>query len=94
MDEKILMIAQRLEALREIMGVSAADMAAATKTSEDEYLEYEKGSKDFSFSFLFSAANRLGIDIVDLMTGETPRLSVCSVVKKRTGSQDGKTQRI
>ena len=31
MDEKILMIAQRLEALREIMGVSAADMAAATE---------------------------------------------------------------
>lgn len=85
MDEKILMIAQRLKALREIMGVSAADMADATGLSEDSYLEYESGSLDFSFSFLYSAANKLGIDIVDLMTGEAPRLSVCSVVKSGQG---------
>ena len=85
LDEKILMIAQRLKALREIMGVSAADMADAAGLSEDSYLEYESGSLDFSFSFLYSAANKLGIDIIDLMAGEAPRLSVCSIVKSGQG---------
>lgn len=85
MDDKLKLIAQRLAALREIMGVSAADMAQATGISLDEYLEYESGKHDFSFSFLYSAAGRLGADIVDLMTGEAPRLSVCSVVRAGQG---------
>ncbi len=85
MDDKIMLIAQRLSALREIMGVSAAEMAQATGKSLDEYLEYEAGKHDFSFSFLYSAAGRLGIDIVDLMTGEAPRLSVCSLVRAGKG---------
>ena len=85
MKEKILMIAQRLAALREIMDVSVADMAQAVGLSESEYVEYENGQHDFSFSFLYSAASKLGVDIVDLMTGETPHLSVCSFVKAGTG---------
>lgn len=85
MEDKILQIAQRLAALREIMGISAADMAKATDVSEAQYLDYEAGKNDFSFSFLYSAAGQLGVDIVDLMTGETPRLSVCSLVKKGHG---------
>jgi mannose-6-phosphate isomerase-like protein (cupin superfamily) len=85
MDERLMLIAERLKALREIMDVSAADMASAVEMDEAAYLEYETGKNDFSFSFLYSAAGRLGVDIVDLMTGETPRLSVCSYVKKGTG---------
>lgn len=80
-----MLIAQRLQALREIMDIPAADMAQATGLSEAEYLEYETGRNDFSFSFLYSAAGKLGVDIVDLMTGEAPKLSVCSVVKKGRG---------
>lgn len=85
LEEKILMIAERLKALREIMDISSADMASAVGTDETQYLDYENGKHDFSFSFLYSAANKLGVDIVDLMTGETPRLSVCSFVKKGQG---------
>jgi transcriptional regulator with XRE-family HTH domain len=85
MDERLMLIAERLKALREIMDVSAAEMAAATGMDETAYLEYEAGKNDFSFSFLYSAAGRLGVDIVDLMTGETPRLSVCSFIKKGQG---------
>lgn len=85
LDERIMLIAQRVKALREIMDVSAADMAKAVHLTEEQYKEYEEGKHDFSFSFLYSVAGRLGIDIVDLMTGETPRLSVCSFVKKGTG---------
>ncbi len=85
MEDRIMLIAERIKDLREIMNVSAADMAKAVHMSEAEYLEYETGKNDFSFSFLYSAAGKLGIDIVDLMTGEGARLSVCSFVKKGTG---------
>ena len=40
---------------------------------------------DFSFTFLFKAAQCLGVDITDLLTGESPKLSVYSVVKKGKG---------
>ncbi|MGI5849375.1 MAG: helix-turn-helix domain-containing protein [Christensenellales bacterium] len=85
MEEKILMIARRIKDLREILEIPIKEMADAVSLSEAQYLEYEKGLHDFSFSFLYSVAGKLGVDIVDLMTGETPRLSVCSFVKKGTG---------
>ena len=84
-EEKILKIAQRMKTLREIMDISAKEMADSAGISEAQYLEYEAGKHDFSFSFLYSVAGKLGIDIIDLMTGEAPRLSVCSLVKQGRG---------
>lgn len=85
MEKKIMMIAQRIRTMREIMGISLIEMAKAAGLSKEDYLEYEEGRHDFTFSFLYSVANKLGVDIVDLMTGETPKLSICSFVKKGEG---------
>lgn len=85
MDEQILKIAERLKALREIMDVSISEMAEALGIDESAYTAYENGEHDFTFSFLYTAAGKLGVDIVDLMTGETPRLSICSIVKSGKG---------
>lgn len=85
MDEQILKIAERLKALREIMDVSVSEMADALGLSETAYTAYENGKHDFTFSFLYTAAGKLGVDIVDLMTGETPKLSICSFVKAGRG---------
>ena len=85
MEDKIKLIAQRVKDLREIMDVSIDDMAKELNMTEELYLEYESGKHDFTFSILYSIANKLRIDIVDLMTGETPHLSVCSVVRKGEG---------
>ena len=40
----------------------------------EEYAAYESGTKDFSFSHLFNIAETLGVDISDLLTGESPKL--------------------
>ena len=50
-EENIAAIAERIRGLRDIVGVSAAEMAKALDISEQEYLEYEKGQTDFSFTF-------------------------------------------
>ncbi|MBE5781209.1 MAG: helix-turn-helix domain-containing protein [Clostridiales bacterium] len=85
MGEQIQAIAQRLSMLREAMDISAEDMAAELNITAAEYLEYEEGKHDFAFSFLFGCANKLGVDIVDLLTGETPKLTYFSLVRKGEG---------
>lgn len=78
-------IAQRIMTLREIMEISAEDMAQAAGVSVQEYLACETGTNDFSFTFLYNCARRFGVDIVELLTGEQPRLSFYSIVRKGEG---------
>lgn len=85
MTEQLQEIGMRLMALREIMGLEPSELAEACKVDLETYLRYERGEKDFSFSFLYNAAAALGVDVVDLMSGESPRLSTCSVVRAGRG---------
>ena len=74
MSDKIQLIAMRMRDLREISGMSAEEVAEKSGVNVDVYKEYESGSRDFSFSHLFNIAETLGVDISDLLTGESPRL--------------------
>ncbi len=85
MKDSFATIAQRLASLRDIMNVSVKELADAIGISEDEYIEHEKGIIDFPLTFLLKAARCLGVDITDLLTGESPKLSIYSVVKKDKG---------
>jgi len=85
MTEQLVEIGKRLRGLRDIMDLSAEGMAAKMKMSKEEYLAYEKGEKDFSFSFLYNAANALGVDVVDMISGETPKLTTCALVRNGEG---------
>lgn len=85
MTQQLHEIGIRLAALREIMELSVSGMSAEMKMDEAEYIAYEKGEKDFSFSFLYNAANILNVDVLDLLSGESPKLSTCSVVRSGEG---------
>lgn len=85
MEEKILEIAQRIKGMRDILDISPDEMAKVFDISEDEYLEYEMGTKDFTFTFLYKAAGRFGIDMTELLTGSSPKLKEYSVVRKGEG---------
>ena len=85
MEEKTKQIAERISMLRDIMEVSAEEMAELLGISVDEYLEYEKGNRDFAFSFLYTVAEKLNVDITDLLTGESARLTLFSYVKNGEG---------
>ncbi|HIZ83510.1 MAG TPA: XRE family transcriptional regulator [Firmicutes bacterium] len=85
MQPKIAEIAERIRALREIMEISPEEMARATGVSTEEYLELEKGEQDFSFTFLFNCAERFGVDMIEIITGENPHLSGYCLVRKGTG---------
>jgi transcriptional regulator with XRE-family HTH domain len=72
--ENIQAIAIRICDLREISGLTPQQVAEASGVPLDDYIQYEKGARDFSFSHLFNIAKALGVDISDLLTGESPKL--------------------
>ena len=71
---QIQLIALRICDLREITGLTQEQVAEKSGVPLDDYKAYETGDKDFSFSHLFNIAETLGVDISDLLTGESPRL--------------------
>lgn len=85
MEAKLVEIAMRIRELREILEITPEQAAQATNTSVEEYLSCESGQKDFSFTFLYQCAKLFGVDMVELVTGENPRLSFYSIVRKDEG---------
>lgn len=68
-----------------MMNVSVAEMAEATAVTPEEYLEYEKGEKDFSFNFLYNCANLLECNITELITGDSAKLNHFTITRKGDG---------
>jgi transcriptional regulator with XRE-family HTH domain len=74
-----------LAALREIEGMGEAEFASKCGIFPEQLVAYERGESDFSFSFLYNAAHILGVDVVDLMSGDTPKLSGCCLTRAGQG---------
>jgi quercetin dioxygenase-like cupin family protein len=85
MTEQLQEIGARLGALRDIFDISVEKMAQKMKISVDEYSAYERGQRDFSFSFLQNAALIFSVDVVDIISGESPKLTKCALVRKGEG---------
>ncbi len=85
MNIQIQEIATRIRSLREDLGISPTDMARIHDMADEEYLLQESGTQDFTFTFLFNTASRLGVDMTDLLTGNSPTLSGYAVVRKGGG---------
>ena len=85
LNERINEIAGRIRALREIMGLSAEEMAVKSGISVAEYLECEEGRENLPFAFIYKCAQIFGIDVTELMTGSTPRLRSYTVTRNGAG---------
>lgn len=85
MTEQLLEMGRRLAGLRQIMEYTPEAFAKETGVTAEELAAYEQGQKDFSFSFLYNAAEILGVDVVDLLSGQSPRLNTCCLVRKGEG---------
>ena len=85
MNTQIKDIGMRLASLRDDMEISIEEMAKKLGETTETYQKYENGEMDFSFSFIYNAAEILGVDVLDLISGDQPTLSMCSMVKKGKG---------
>ncbi|NLW89219.1 MAG: helix-turn-helix transcriptional regulator [Clostridiaceae bacterium] len=87
MSDQLREMGERIRALREILEIEPEEMARRCDMTPEEYGEYEKGCKDFSFSFLSNVAGVFGVDVLDIMSGDSPKLSTACVVRKGEGFQ-------
>ena len=68
MDTIIKEIGARLRGMREILDIEPEEMAKAMGVSKEDYLAYEEGEKDISFTFLYHAVRHLHINLTELLT--------------------------
>ncbi|GHV96603.1 transcriptional regulator [Spirochaetia bacterium] len=87
MNENPAQIPGRIKELREILEISAMDMAADSGIPLEIYSKYESGEMDIPISALYNIANRLGTDVTVLITGEEARMDSAAVCRKGKGVQ-------
>ncbi|MDR2159682.1 MAG: XRE family transcriptional regulator [Treponema sp.] len=85
MEEELSQIPGRIKEFREILEISAIDMAKDIGLDYETYSRYESGELDIPISVLYKIANRLGTDTTVIMTGEDPKMNTASVCRKGKG---------
>ncbi len=85
LQEQLKEVAARIRNLREIMGVSVETMAHNVGVTPAEYKEYESGTKDFSFTFIYKCARSFNVDPTDLLQGSSPRLTSYEITRNGGG---------
>ena len=83
--DQIQEIALRIREMRAIMGYDAAEMAEKTELDEATYLRYESGEVDLPFTFIHKCALAFGMEITDLLEGQSAHLSSYAVTRKGRG---------
>ena len=87
MNEKAAHIPERIKELREILEISALDMAKDINVPLETYYKMEKGEIDISISVLYTIASKLGADVTVLLTGEEARMDSAAICRKGKGVQ-------
>jgi len=85
MPEQLRQIATRLKGLREVEDISKEALAREFNISVEEYEQYESGEADIPVSFLYEVANKFGVELTAILTGDNPKLKVYSHVKNGKG---------
>lgn len=85
MDYNIKEVASRLRGLRETLDFSIEEFCKKTGVPTEEYTKIEAGEKDFSITFLYKCAEVFKVELIEILTGQTPKLSSYSIVRKGNG---------
>ena len=80
-------VAKRIKTLREDMNMSQVSLAKKIGITVEEYAKLESGEKDFPFTFIYKIANVCKVDLSDLLSGESPRVSEYTVTRKGEGAE-------
>ena len=74
-EQKLQEVSVRIRELRDIEGLTEAQMAERTGVTLDEYTRCESGRENLSFAFLYRCAIALRVDVTDIIEGASPRLT-------------------
>ena len=84
-ENKLVEVAGRIKELRDIYSLSEVEMAEKTGVSLEEYLAYEKGIEDMPFSFVHKCALAFGVELTDLLEGQSAKLTTYNVTRRGQG---------
>ena len=82
LDYKIREMAGRIKDLREIEGLTTYEMASKTQVTREEYIKCESGETDLNFTFIYRCALALGVDVTDIIEGNSPKLKSITVTRR------------
>lgn len=85
MDEPIKQIGERLRGLRDVLDISAEEVADLCGITVEHYLKIEAGEADPSVYRLSKISKRYGIALDVLLFGEEPRMSSYFLTRKGQG---------
>lgn len=85
MEEAIKQIGERLKGLRDVMEVSAKDMAELCGITEEQYEQMENGEGEVSVSNLQKIAKKYEVPLDVLMFGEEPHMSAYFLTRRGQG---------
>lgn len=85
MADNIKDIAERLKEIRELSDISIDELAKHLTIGKDKYIEIEYGNVDIPISVLCEAAAFYNISVTELLTGESAKLKLFSLVRKDKG---------
>ena len=83
-------VASRIREMRDIMGMSAAEMAKKTEVTQEEYEKFEHGAADMPFAFVHKCALAFGMELTELLEGKNAHLSSYTVTRKGKGQETAK----
>ena len=82
---QVIEIASRIRELREILGVSAREVAADIGVTPEVYDAYENGHDDIPVGKLYLIANVLNVDPTVLLMGDQPRMADYTIIRQGNG---------
>lgn len=85
MCDPIKSIANRLRGLREVLELSAQEVAESCHLRVEEYMTLESGESDISVNVLQTIARRYGISLDVLMFGEEPKMNAYFITRAGAG---------
>lgn len=85
MSEQLRQVAMRLKGLREVEDISKEALAREFHIPIEQYEQYESGEVDIPVSFLYDVAEKFGVELTAILSGDNPKLKVYSVVKNGKG---------
>ena len=87
LDLRIREMAERIKELREIEGLTTAEMALKTDVSEQEYINCENGLSDLNFAFIYRCAAAFNVDVTDIIAGQSPKLKSYTLTRSGNGQK-------
>ncbi len=86
MSDEIKMIAARIRELREISGCTVEELAGELGVSVETYQSYEENGVNIPISVLYHISNKFHVDLTEILTGSSARLSTYALVRRGQGA--------